>query len=132
MTATQRHHRFNLVVIVIALALYLPAAAKFGFVNGTCFLSMLGLLGFGYFFYRRRGDEVVADERDRAIQQRAGLIAFGALWVLIVFGCVVASFLPGDRSIPVRVLPTFMYLFWALWQGTMSAIVLARYGRSPE
>jgi uncharacterized membrane protein len=131
MTVTQRVHAFNLLVISITLALFLAAVPMIGFARAGGMLGFIGLLGFGFLFYYRRGNEVVADERDRAIQQRAFHIGFAIFWVLFVLGCVGTWFAVGDNgSIPVRFLPIFMYFAWIIWQGAMSIAVLVQYHRS--
>ncbi len=93
---------------------------------------MMGFLGFGILFYWRRGKgDVVADERDREIVQRAGSIGFAIFWVLFVLGCVGTWLVLGDNGvIPVRLLPIFMFLAWAIWQGAMSVAVLVQYRRA--
>jgi hypothetical protein len=118
MTVTQRVHLFNLVVI--------------GFSRAGGVLGLMGFLGFGLLFYWRKGKgEVLADERDRAIQQKAFQIGFAIFWTLFVLGCVGASLILGDKgAIPVRDLPTIMFLAWGIWQGAMSTAVLIQYRRA--
>jgi hypothetical protein len=131
MTVTQRVHLFNLVVIAAALGLFLTAIPMIGFSRAGGVLGMMGFLGFGFLFYWRKGKEIVADERDRAIQQKAFHIGFAIFWILFVLGCVGASLILGDKgAIPVRDLPTIMFLAWGTWQGAMSTAVLIQYRRA--
>jgi hypothetical protein len=131
MTVTQRVHVFNLVVIAVALGLFLAAMPMIGFSRAGGMLGFMGFLGFGLVFYWRGRNEVVADERDRAILQKGFQIGFVIFWVLFVLGCVGAWFVLGDQgSIPVRDLPVFMFLAWGIWQGAMSAAVLIQYRRA--
>jgi uncharacterized membrane protein len=132
MTVTQRVHLFNLVVITVAIGAFLAAMPMIGFSRAGGVLGLMGFLGFGLLFYWRKGKgEVLADERDRAIQQKAFQIGFAIFWTLFVLGCVGASLILGDKgAIPVRDLPTIMFLAWGIWQGAMSTAVLIQYRRA--
>jgi uncharacterized membrane protein len=132
MTVTQRVHVFNLIVIVVAIGLFLAMVPVIGFSRAGGMLGCMGFLGFSVLFYWRRGkNDVVSDERDRAILQRAGTIGFAIFWILFVLGCVGVWLVLGDNGvIPVRCLPIFMFLAWAIWQGAMSVAVLIQYRRA--
>src|SRR5580693_7511437 len=106
MTVTQRVHVFNLVVIAVAIGAFLAAVPTLGFSRAGGMLGFMGFLGFGLVFYWRGKNEVVADERDRAIQQKAVQIGFAIFWVLFVLGCLGTWWILGDNgTIPVRLLP---------------------------
>lgn len=68
MSAVQRNAWFNLVVVLVAVALVVGLRVLMGWPRAIAGFGTLGLLGFGPLFYRRRGAEVVADERDASIQ----------------------------------------------------------------
>jgi Predicted membrane protein (DUF2178) len=132
MTVTQRVHVFNLVVIILVVGLFGIAAPMIGFSQAGGILGFMGFLGFGLLFYWRRSKgEVLADERDRTILTNAFHIGFAIFWMLFVLGCVGAWFFLGDKgAIPVRDLPTIMFLAWGIWQGAMSTAVLIQYRRA--
>ncbi len=71
-----------------------------GFTGVTPFIGSRG---------KRRG-EIIVDERDRAILQSAGRIAFGTVWVALVGGVMGVFFVAGDAG-AVRV----STIMWALW-----------------
>ncbi|HEX3357596.1 MAG TPA: DUF2178 domain-containing protein [Tepidisphaeraceae bacterium] len=130
MTATQKQHTFNLIVIAITFALFFAAAPFIGVTHAGGFLGLMGFLGFGIFFLWKRGQstQVIADERDRAIQQRAFHVAFAIFWAIFVLACVGAWLIYGDNgAIPIRFLPVIMYCSWGLWQATQSIAVLIQY-----
>jgi Predicted membrane protein (DUF2178) len=130
MTATEKQHTYNLVVIAVTFALFLAATPFIGVAQAGGMLGLMGLLGFGIFFIWKRGKsaEVIADERDRAIQQRAGNIAFAIFWAIFVLACIGAWLIYGDNgAIPIRILPIIMYCSWGLWQATQSIAILVQY-----
>ena len=130
MTVTQRVHVFNLVVIAVAMGAFLAALPRVGFSRAGGMLGFLGFLGFGMVFYWSGKNQVVADERDRAILQRAQSIGFGIFWMLFVLLCMGTWWILGDSAtIPVRWLPVIVYLAWAIYQGAMSTAVLIQYRR---
>jgi len=100
MHAQQRHARFNLIVISIALGLsavacliliYLGASRP---VAGFGFLGVAGVLGLGGRFYgeRHRGS-VVMDERDVEINRKALVTCWGIEWLYWGLCCMVPYFL---------------------------------------
>ena len=50
--------------------------------------GLLGLLGLGPLFFRRKAGGVVVDERDQAIQRRSVLVAYTVFWLAFVAACV--------------------------------------------
>ena len=83
MTAAQKLACFNLSVVVLTVVTVLILIPVLG-PGAQGGFGFLGLLGFGPLFFRRRRNEVVEDERDRAIQRRSVLIAYTVFWLAFV------------------------------------------------
>lgn len=102
MSATQKFAWFNLAVIGIALA---AAGALFPFLGKATFgcFGLLGLMGLGPLFFRGKAGQVVADERDLLIHQRAWTIAYSLFWVVFVLAATLLSPLiyGQDGAVPV-------------------------------
>ncbi len=50
MTATEKQHTFNLIVIAVTFALFLAATPFIGVAHAGGLLGLMGFLGFGLFF----------------------------------------------------------------------------------
>src|SRR5262245_39719542 len=90
MSATQKFAWFNLAVITLTLAAIfalLPFLGK-GALGG---FGLIGLLGFGPFFFRSKPGQVTVDERDQLIQRRSWLLAYALFWVVFVLAAVFLS-----------------------------------------
>ena len=81
------------------------------------------------FFWRLRKRNVVADERDRAIQMRALQVTFGVVWasLFLAWGFV---FLNGgiDASVPLDAITRFLLVLVFLLLFSNSVAVLVGYG----
>ena len=88
------------VVVVSGLFPWLGNAAHGGF-------GLLGFLGCSVWFVRRRGQTVVIDERDRAIEQRATQLGVHAAWmttfVTLIFLVLWSSY-SNDKVVPTHLL----------------------------
>ncbi|MDG3004610.1 hypothetical protein [Paludisphaera mucosa] len=125
MSASQKHAWFNLTVVaatvvtVLALVPMLGPGAQGGF-------ALLGLLGLGPIFFRRRAGVVVADERDLEIQRRSMLIAYVVFWLAFVIACVSLPAFYGWRgSVPVAVVQSSVWCAWILVVGVASIATLS-------
>jgi hypothetical protein len=129
MPASQKHAWFNLVVVGVSVLVVLSLYPFLGWgVHGG--LGILGALGFGPIFFRKRKDKVVMDERDVQIQRRSVLLGYSVFWVVFV---LVASFMSvlfygQDGSIPVRVVQVSVFYAMVLFIGVMSVATLIQYG----
>jgi len=134
MSAIHKQAAFNLTVVAVTFGLFFASAPVLGIARAGGMFGLLGILGFGLLFYRRRNaDAVVTDERDRAIQQRAGNIAFAAFWCFFVAACVSAYLVYGPAgAMPIRNLPIVMYFAWGLWEATRAIVVLLLYRQQME
>lgn len=128
MSQTQKEAWFNLIVIVLCigtvLALYpfLGRGAAGGF-------GVLGFLGFGPLFFRRRGDRILADERDHFIQRRSTIFAYSVFWIAFVAASMLAlKIYGGDGAVPVPIIMNAVWVALILVVGLRSLATLAQYG----
>jgi hypothetical protein len=88
------------------------------------------MLGFGPLFFRRKGGEVVEDERDWAIRRRSVLIAYSVFWLAFVAACVSLPAVYGWKgSVPVAVVQSSVWCGLILVVGVMSVATLVQYRR---
>jgi len=103
-------------VLVVCLMAALAAITIYEFSHSIgramAGMGVLGLTGVTPWIgsRRKRRGEIIVDERDRAILESAGRIAFGALWVLVV-GVVTGLLIAAGEASTVRV----SMIVWALW-----------------
>lgn len=130
MSASQKHAWFNLIVILLSVAL---VACLYPILGSAAHAAMAicGLLGLGPFFYRKRKDEVVLDERAILIQQRSALLGYSIFWVVYVLAASLLSPLVYglDGSIPVSVVQLSVFYAMVLFIGVMSLATLVQHGR---
>ena len=143
----QKHARFSLMVISVAVGLavlayavgYLTvgpekARAAFGF------LGILGLLGLGPYFYRKRkgSQGVIMDERDTDIARRSLILAWAIEWLCWGLACmvpwlvVVLRFGLGrseEIKVPVIWLPLAYGAMLLVHVSVSSIAVLVQYGK---
>ena len=110
--------------IATALSPWLGGAA-------TRFFALLALIPLGVIFLRQRGARVVVDERDREIDRRAGIIAVGATWMLLVTTLAVATVWSNytkDHAISTVFLNWLIWIQFATYFGMrgLAAVVLYR------
>jgi hypothetical protein len=145
-----RHARFNLIVFVIVLVptvcaylvlllLYGPRMACLAF----AFLGLVGLWGFGGRFYRRKPGEpdVVLDERDQLIRDRADLMGWRVSWLYWLLICFVpwcwVVFTSGiaamiQMGIPLILFPIFYMGAFIVHQVTWSLAIVFSYREAPQ
>lgn len=80
MSAFEKVAWTELVVSLVALTLAACLYPWLGDASAGAF-GLLGLLGCTVFFLRRKGNEIVTDERDHVIQQRATQIGVMTAWM---------------------------------------------------
>lgn len=122
MSAIQKQAWFHLAVIgvtVVAVAVALPWLGP----GAQGFLGLLGVLPLGMMFLRRRGGDVVTDERDAAIHQQAARIGFAVVWVVLIAGAMSAWGVYGDGgAVPV---PVVMLAVWVAFMVLIAATAIA-------
>ena len=130
MNAMEKVSWAELLVSVVALAavgLLVPwlgdsAIGAFG---------LLGLLGFTVLFLRKRGNQVLADERDTQIQRMATSFGIGAAWFtlfLVLTFVIVWSGYQERSVVPTRVLTWLIWISFAVLYGVkgLAGVVLYR------
>jgi len=128
MCQTQKAALFNLIVVVLTLAIVLALCPVLGRGASGGF-GMLGLLGLGPLFFRKRPDQVISDERDQLIQRRSTILAYSVFWVALVGSAMLAlAFYGGDGAVPVPVIMNAVWLGLMLFIGMQAAATLTQYG----
>lgn len=130
MLASQKHAWFTVAVVlssVVAVAALVPVL---GLPRATGAFGLLGVLGFGPLFYRKRPGEVVTDERDAMIQRRSLAITAAVFWVLFVEFCVFAPwfYYGSDGAVPVWMVQSSVLVAWVVVSLTYSVATLCQYG----
>jgi hypothetical protein len=129
MTAMQKQAWYNLTVIVLTL---LVVFCLYPFLHGRAWgaLGLLGLLGFGVIFLRRKSGEVLADERDALISLRAMLAAFGVVGMIYLALTLLTPLHYGsDGVVPVPVVQAVLAGGCVLFVAIHSLVMLIQYGR---
>ncbi|MEO1498544.1 MAG: hypothetical protein AAFV43_15475 [Planctomycetota bacterium] len=106
MSALQCVAWLEVLVSVGATALAIAALPLLGDAALAAF-GLMGLLGFSFVLLKSRGESIVVDERDRAIDRRAIRWGAGAGWVVLLLGCVaivVRASLVGQETASLRAL----------------------------
>ena len=91
--------------------------------------GLLGLLGLLPLLYRKKGNEVVTDERDQMISRRATVFGFGAGWLILymsvfLLSCVIGSH---EASVPKNALVLALYVSIAMVFAVKGAASLILY-----
>ena len=132
MNAAQKFAWFNLAVIAATLitVLALIPVLRHEAMGG---LGLLGFLGIGPLFLRRKGGESVwdeRDERDREIAIRSALTAYPVFWLLFVALCMALPLIYGwQGKVPVMVVQWSVFVAMMLFVGVTSLVTLIQYGR---
>lgn len=130
MPTSQKHAWFNLVVVGVSVLVVLSLYPFIGWgAHGG--LGILGLLGFGAIFFRKRKGKVVLDERDVQIQRRSKSFAYSVFWIVFVLAATFLSvlFYGQEGSVPVPVVQVSVFYAVVLLIGVMSVATLIQYGK---
>lgn len=129
MTAVQKQAWFNLAVVAVTMIAFLCLLPVLGMKAQGAF-GLLGLLAAGVLFFRKRGGQVVTDERDQWIVRRSAIVAYSILWIVFVLACVVVPFFYGyDGAVPVSVIVTACWVAFMLLYLIASISILIHYRR---
>ena len=99
------------VAIVVLAMVAITIAIPFLGHRTMALFGLLGLLPVSMYFLRRRDTEVIVDERDREIEQRATFWGVHSAWMLLSIGLIVISIRFGSMQQDVPAL----YLNWLIW-----------------
>jgi hypothetical protein len=133
MGAYQRNAWFNLGVVLLSVALVVGLSTAIGWLRAQGGFGVLGLLGFGPLFFRKRGGRVVADERDREIQRRSLILGYSVFWLAFVAACVSPLMVYGERgSVPVVLVASAVWWGVAIVYGVSALATLVQYGRGVD
>jgi hypothetical protein len=115
------------IAAVTAVTLLIPwmghrAAGAFG---------IMGFIGFSVVFLRRRGQQVIIDERDLEISRRATAIGIGAAWMVLFMSLIAATLWSGYTQkdvVPIAFLNWLIWIQFAICYGIkgLSAVVMYR------
>jgi hypothetical protein len=118
---------FNLAVItltLVAILALLPFLGK-GALGG---FGLLGLMGFGPFFFRKKAGKVVSDERDTLIQSRSWVLAYSVFWVVFVLAAVLSPVVYGqDGAVPVWIVQSSVFFGFMLVYALHAIATLVQY-----
>ncbi len=110
------------IVVVLALYPWIGTAALGGF-------GLLGLVGMTSSVLRKRGDQVVADERDQAIEKRSSWFGFGIAWfvTLISLAAITMWHSYQQRDVSTELLNALIWTQFALCYAIKGATALIQY-----
>ena len=132
MSPLQKQAWFNLVVVTLSIIAFLLLLSLTALRPALAAFALMGLLGQGHRFYRRRpGDiEVVLDERDRLFHAKASVLAYKVFWLVWVGGSMGFWFAHRESgSVSVDVLPLTVLGGLVVFVLVESATTLIQYGR---
>jgi uncharacterized membrane protein len=114
----------SILAVIVALALYpwLGQGALAGF-------GLLGLLGITPLFLRRRGNQVVRDERDVEIEKVSSWFGFGTTWIVMLLSLVAVTLWHAhlQRDVPTGLLSALIWIQFALCYAIKGAASLIQY-----
>jgi cytochrome bd-type quinol oxidase subunit 2 len=113
------------IVVVSVLFPWLGSKAHAGF-------GLLGLLACSAWFVRRRGQTVVIDERDRAIERRATQLGVHAAWMALFVALIVLvlwSSYFNEKVVATRLLTWLIWIQFAICYGVKGLVAVLAYRR---
>lgn len=119
---------------LISFAVIVVVSCTFPFwgdaASGT--FGFMGLFGLIPLFFRKRGKEVVVDERDLAIDRKARGIAVSVAWMALfmtLMGIVLYTNYSGGSSVSTRVLNWLLWIQLALFFCLKGIVGVVEYRR---
>lgn len=109
-------------VVVLSLYPWIGNAALGGF-------GLLGLLGITPLFLRKRGNQIVSDERDQEIEKRSSWFGFGTAWVTMLISLVAVTMWHSYQQldVPTGLLTALIWAQFALCYAIKGAMSLIQY-----
>ncbi len=131
MTPLYKEGLYWIILLAVTAALYGVLAIFIGPAAACGAFGLFGLFGLSPLLYRKRGQNVVMDERDRQIELRAAQAGFGACWGVftlanmgvwsVVFG------LEGQSTVSVHVLPNILFICIIVVMTARASVILVTY-----
>jgi hypothetical protein len=113
------------VAVVTALIPWLGSAATSGF-------ALMALIVFSGLFLRRRGEQIVIDERDNEIQRKAKYVSVGTAWMTLVSVLIAAtmwSSYTGVHAVSTALLNWLIWIQFAVVLGAHGLVCVVMYRR---
>jgi cytochrome b561 len=126
MTRYRKLARFQLAVAALAAVAVVSLYAWSGNVIASLAgFALLALIGFRAVFLQGSGARPVQDERDDAIQQRATVAGYVALWLALVIWGTAMPLVFGDRgTVPLVWVAPVVWVAWWLFTCVQSIAIL--------
>ena len=120
--------------LLVSVAAVVVASVLFPWLGGKAHVGfgLLGLVVCSVWFVRRRGQRVVIDERDRAIEQRATQLGVQAAWMalfLALIALVLWSSYFNDKVVATRLLTWLIWIQFAICYGVKGLVGILAYRR---
>jgi uncharacterized membrane protein len=127
MSPQQKYAAFNLAVAVVAMVAYFVLLPFIGPWRATGAFGLLGLCGLSAFLLYRKQDhgQVITDEREQQIWQRATLIAKVVIWVTLIAAFNIALLtVGGDGLVSMHWLALAIWWIFSIFLLVQSAVFL--------
>lgn len=121
-----------LVLAAVTATAYLILAVFIGPDPAQGVFGLLGLGGFQPLLYRKRGQEVVWDERDTLINLRAVVAGYSVFWLVFTLGTMglwAAVYYGGHSTVSVHVLPRLLMGGFLVFVLTRAVAIVVQYRR---
>jgi uncharacterized membrane protein len=130
MPQQQKHAWFNVIVSALIVMTYAVLLQIGGPTVAMAAFTWFALFALGQLFYRRAGDRIVMDERDRMIHAQSVKIAFAVFWLYFVAACLVPWLLYKDAgAVPASLLPGALMIGAVIFILSQSLAMLVQYKR---
>jgi hypothetical protein len=131
MTPLYKEGLYWLSLLAVTAVLYGVLVLFIGPARACGAFGLMGLFGLSPLFYRKRGQNVVMDERDTQIALGAAVAGFSACWLVftlanmgvwsVVFG------LEGQSTVSVHVLPNILWICFIVVMTARASFILVAY-----
>ena len=120
------------VEVIVSLAAIFVAIALYPWIGDQAAgaMGILGLLGICPLFMLKKKNEVVSDERDRAIEIRAKYWGFGVAWMFLSLSVLVVAMWHSwsQQEIPAKFVFALVGIQFGIFFAVKGAYSLVRYG----
>ena len=137
MTAMQKLAWWEISVSLAAIIIVSILAPWMGYAATGAF-GLLGLLGFGIYFVRSRGKEVIVDERDKEIERQSTFFGVHSAWMFLFMALiflVVSSPYREQKTVSIETLSWLVWIQFALCyfvKGIVTILIYRRQDRAPS